>query len=320
MPEIRSPAAPFGNRTFFISASTFSLIAALLLSLESYLTLQGKSLCSTAACTIVSRYLTISETLLITLGAGFFWLLTSLFFFARRYPRKIGYVPYLVLVIAGAVDGTLIGFQFFTIQQKCFLCIAVAATLLVIAILYCLAYKSYLLLFCCVFVWIGGFSTQSIMKMPAPMAAGEQMIFYKKASQADSPQIQNQILKTFIFSMECPHCLGIIATLAATDVRNESWQFASIDNDEASISKLSRFLKEAPNAENPFLLLKQVKEEPIHTYEISKVVKESSQHTLNFLANLGISSIPVLILDDPGGKKQIMIGATNILQALSPQQ
>ncbi len=306
------------NRIYLVITSAFSLIAASLLSFESYLKIYGKSLCSTAACEIVSRYLSISETVLITFGAGFFWIITTLFFFARRYPCKIGHLPYLVLVTALAVDGALIGFQFFTIHQNCLLCISVAITLLVISILYCLAYKSYLCLFCCVFVWIGSFASQSIMKMPAPTAAGKQMIFYQKKTQAESPQ--NQIIKTFIFSMECPHCLEIIATLAATDVRNDTWQFASIDTDDASLRKLSKFLQEAPKSENPFGLLKQIKVESIPTYAISKVVRESSKHTLNFLANLQISSIPVLIIDDSSGKKQIFLGTSNILQALSIQQ
>ena len=61
------------NRIFLVIASVFSLIAASFLSLESYLKIYGKSLCSTAACEIVSRYLSISETVLITFGAGFFF-------------------------------------------------------------------------------------------------------------------------------------------------------------------------------------------------------------------------------------------------------
>jgi hypothetical protein len=120
--------------------------------------------------------------------------------------------------------------------------------------------------------------------------------------------------------MECPHCLEIIATIAATDVRNDTWQFASIDTDDASLRKLSKFLQEAPKSENPFGLLKKIKAESIPTYEISKVVKESSKHTLAFLGNLQIYSIPVLIIDDSIGKKQIILGTSNILQALSIQQ
>lgn len=307
------------HRFLLIAARIISLLAAIILSIESYLTTQGKSLCSTAACEIVSHYLVINEAILIALGASFFWILSLFFFLAHRYSCQIGFTPYLLLIIALSIDGNLIGFQLFTIQQKCLLCLSVAVSLLVTSLLYCLAKKAYLLLFCCLFTWICSFATNSIIKMPVPLGTATKMVFFQKKPEQNAKTVQ--IKNTLIFSMECPHCSEIINVLSTKDINNDIWQFASIDSDKTSLMKLSKFLQQAKKTnENPFKILKKLKEDPLQNFEISTLIKESTKYTLDFLSNLDISAIPVLIIDNSQDRKQIFIGTPDILNALSKSQ
>jgi len=285
------------------------------LSLESYLSLHGKSLCKTEACAIVSKYLTISEPLLICTGALYFWILALVLFFAARYP-KLKYVPLFFLAPALAFDGSLIGFQVFTIQQKCILCFSVAGLLILITLLFCFSRKSFVTLICFILVWLGSFGVNNFIAIPAPQGASSNMTFFSTdhknlTDTKFSPQI------TLIFSANCPHCLKVISFLADNYPADIDINLASIDSDRTSLSNLSFFIRQAPKAPNPFELLRSIKENHSNTIEpIKKGLKIKTKNGFNYLSNLGITNIPVLIVELTNKEKKILIGTEKIIPFL----
>ncbi|MEA3386832.1 MAG: hypothetical protein U9Q89_10390 [Thermodesulfobacteriota bacterium] len=297
-----------------VSAGILSLLGAITLSIESYLTTQGLSLCTTAACKVVGHYIRVSEPVLISLGAGFFWLLSLLFFFAYRYPQPLSSIPLLFLYPSLAFDGVLIGFQYFTINQKCTLCISVASLLGLITLIYLLQWKNKTLLVCTLLIWAGGFTASGIIEMPEPVDAYNSMIFYQR--QAEQITGKQAPKMTLIISMKCPHCFHVIAYLARQNTSGIIWRLASIDHDSASLKRLSSFLAQAPHTDTPFALLKEIETKPAPSAaKITKALRINTKKARTFLANIDTSSIPLLFVESSADKK-IIIGSQHIINFL----
>lgn len=292
---------------FFIS-----IISAIALTIESFLSLIDKSLCPTTACKTVGTYLTVNETLVVGLGAVAFWVLTLFLYFAERYPKQIQTIPLFMLTIAIAIDSSLIGFQYFSIQQKCILCVSVALSLALVTITYSLRVRRYLLLTILVLVWISGFFIHSIYTLPTPQGAYNKMVFY--SSQTKVEAIDSYPKYTLIFSMNCPHCLDVIDYLKRTPTFYDSFNFATIDKDQKSLMKISHFLREVPESQNPFSLLLDLKRNNDRkAIPINKLLKVSGVNTVQFLSNLAINSIPVVIVEPTHNEKQLFVGSEAII-------
>lgn len=293
-----------------------ALSGAVVLSIESYLSLNNKSLCKTEACDIVSQYLTISEPLLISFGTIFFWLLSLVFYFSARYPSKLKYVPYLLLAPALAFDGCLIGFQIFSIEQKCMLCISVAALLFVVTILYCLKQKTYFLIVLFSLVWLASFSVNKFLTLPPPQSAYSKMTFFSvEGMQNEDKEIKQRL--TLIISLNCQHCSEVVHFLSENYAGEVNIRLATIDTDPKSLAKLSLFLEKVIAADNPFQLLGEIKESS-HGADtpIRKGLKLHAQSSLNFLNNLGITEIPILLTEVEKDEKRILIGSSQIISFL----
>jgi hypothetical protein len=304
-----------------VSAGILSLLGAIILSIESYLTTRGLSLCTTPACEAVCNYIRVGEPVLITLGAGFFWLLSLLFFFAYRYPQPLSSTPLLFLYPSLAFGGALIGLQYFTINQKCTLCISVVSLLGLITLIYLLRWKNKTLMVCTLLIWAGGFTAGGIIEMPEPVDAYNTMIFYQRQTeQITSKQAPKM---TLIISMKCPHCLHVIAYLARQNTSGIIWRLAAIDQDSASLKRLSSFLAQAPHTNTPFALLKEIETRPVpEAAKISKALRVNTKKALTFLANIDTHSIPLLFVESSADKK-IIIGSQhiiNFLQQLLPEE
>ncbi len=294
---------------------SLSLFGAIGLSIEAFLNLYGASLCQTSACEVVGQYLTIPESFLITAGAGFFWCLALLFFFASRYPDFLSRTPLLLLIPALAIDGTLIGYQIFTIKEQCILCLTVAAVLLIISICYSLTHKVYIVTLCCLLAWGGGFAANSIVKMPEPAGASHKMSFYQYPEQVTTPD--SLPTATLIFSMHCSHCLDVISFLADQDLTGTVWRLAAIDQDNEALQQLTLFLQQAQDTSSPFALLKKIKQSSaLATFSPLPFLKETSTASRTYLNNLGINSIPLLIIDQHDDKIQFFSGSTAIINGL----
>lgn len=301
------------NKAFSsLCAIGFSLFSALTLSVESYLNLQGSSFCKTASCEVVGNYLTLPESFLVASGAIFFWCLTLLLFFAGRYPKHLGNLPLFFFIPALAFDGTLIGFQYFTIQEKCSLCLAVAAALLLVSVSYCAARSSFTLLLCCLLAWGGGFAANSIIKMPEPGKAHSRMILHEtRTASVEDSQVTSY---TLIFSMECAHCLDVVEYLADQTLPPAIWALAAIDQDQPSVNKLAAFHKQAANAANPFVALQAIKQDDASEYPFfTGTIRKNNGAARSFLSNIGINNIPVLLIESPDREKRLLIGSEKII-------
>lgn len=293
-----------------ITALTASSIAALFLTVEFFFQLQGGSLCKTTSCTIVGNYIKIQETLLIACGASFFWLLTGLFYFSRTYPRIFIPLSFLVLATALSFDASIIGFQYFSIHAWCLICYITASFLITCALLWSISCKKIYFFLIFIFCWIGAFSSQTILKMPAPKAAFQQMIFFEsEASSAEDHSVPKTI--TFIFSMKCPHCLELIKHISQMNYQKYDWKFACIDEDNESLTKVSTFLENVQDNSNPFEQLSYVKEmvpeKPISLKKRDVLQKKASQ-ALSYLANIGIQTIPVIVIRETSASQKILVG------------
>ena len=289
-----------------------ALTSATILSIESYLTSKGNSLCQTTACKAVGQYLTIPESFLITAGAGFFWCVTLLLFFAQRYPVRLKKIPFLVLITAMAFDGTMIGYQYFTIQEQCILCLAVAALLIIITVFYCAAQRATIVLLCSLLAWGGGFTANSIIKMPEPKGAYARMVLHESRTAPENSY--QPTTYTLIFSMECAHCLEVINYLAQRKLSPAIWRLAAIDQDQTSLDKLTTYLKQAPNDSNPFIPLQVIKRSEVNEQVFStRALKNSTAATRIFLSNIGINNIPLLIIENHDVEKRLIVGSENIV-------
>ncbi|MCX5875297.1 MAG: hypothetical protein NT087_03165 [Deltaproteobacteria bacterium] len=308
-------------KNFFLKhlSLAVTLAGAAALSLESYLSLGQRSLCPTQACQTVGRYLIFDGSLLVAAGAIFFWLLTIVLFFAGRYPDRFKNAPFYFLALALAIDSSLVGFQFFTIQQKCLLCISVALLLAVISLLYCFSKKSFVILVCFALLWIGGFTVQKIMIITPPTGAFANMTFFTSKIIRDIPGSANKHTDmTLIMSVNCSHCLEVISFLAQHYPLDANIKLAAIDSDTRSLAKLSLFLQQAPVAENPFRLLKEIKESASATpATITDALKTQTKNGSIFLSNIGIKNIPVLMVNISENEKKILIGTSEIIPYLT---
>ena len=304
------------RKIFLISAAVLSFLGAIALSLEFYLNARGHSLCKTAACEVVGHYIRIGEPFLITGGAAFFWILGLIFFFTYRYPQKLSSLPVLFLLPALAFDGTLIGFQFFTINQRCAICISVALLLCFISILYLMGRRKYILLLAGILTWTGGFLASGAIEMPEPINAFGSMIFYQRVAP-EKGNVQPEKF-TLVFSMQCPHCEKVLAYLTKKNPQDVTWQLAATDTDNDSLAELSEFVRQSAGHNNPFSLLKKIKKESgsKNNLKIISKLKKKTKKAQIFLANIGINKIPVLVVELPPNSKTLYIGAPTILRHL----
>ena len=291
------------------------LVAMIFLLIELFLTKSGKTLCPTSACEIVARYTRFGEPLLLAIGAGFFLVLAASLFFAKRYPANLWLptLPILLLIGAASFDGSLIGFQLTTIGQKCVICLGVASTLAVLAILYGASLKRWGITFLCITAWLSGYAATASIIMPDVTTASAGMVFYERPAAKDIKQAPTA---TFVFSTECPHCADVLEYLAKKNPTDMKWRFAITDSSKKSINKLGWFYDKAAQDNNPFQLLLESKEKEgrLHSTILAKF-PDYTRQTRVFLSNNGINGVPLLVVDE-GNTTIFYKGSTAILEYL----
>ena len=140
------------------------------------------------------------------------------------------------------------------------------------------------------------------------------MVFFT-TGKAYAPPSNDKRQMTLIVSMNCPHCLEVISFLAGRYPLDIKIKLAAIDTDPLSLAKLNLFLQQAPTSVNPFKLLREIKEDTSSNAntQIPPTLKNQTQNGVNFLNNLGITNIPVLIFEPSPNEKKIMAGSTEII-------
>ena len=293
------------------------LLAATGLAIELFLISHGKSLCQTSACEIVAKYVRFGEATLLAAGTCFFLLLAGAVFFCRRYFNNplIAKFPLLLLVGSAAFDGALIGFQFVTLGQKCAICLMVAATLISVGILYSASLRKWSIALLCISAWVAGFIANSVLIMPDVTVTNSGMVFYERDA---AEKIKNPATATLIFSLNCPHCKDVLKLLAEKNPNDMKWRFAIVDGDKDIITKLGLFYDNAADSDNPFKLLLETKDKdiPLPPKILDKFPDLTRQARI-FLSNIGITGIPVLVIDITPDKKIILTGTKEITNYLA---
>ncbi len=110
--------------------SLLYLFGFLFVSIELFFKLSGKSLCQTEGCRIVESFVKGGEFVLLLSGVALFG-----FLFILSLKRKAEYFHSIILLIALSIEGYLLGFQSFIIQEFCLFCLIVFSILFISAIL-----------------------------------------------------------------------------------------------------------------------------------------------------------------------------------------
>jgi len=191
-----------------------SLLGVIFIALEWWMLLQGKSLCQETGCKLAITFAR-DETLLLVVGLIFFTLLVFLFAFAPSRITPYSFSAYTFLRIRArthlriidiilfsvlAVEGYLVGFQLFVLNELCSFCLGVFGIICFIIIAYTFAYKRFYLILAGVLIWTAVLFTTYLVSVPV---VGMNLEDIASAHYVrGTPQA-----KWFLFIKEnCPHC------------------------------------------------------------------------------------------------------------------
>lgn len=296
------------QKTSYFLALALCLGGVVGLGLELYLASHGKSLCPNSACEVVGGYVRIGEPALLFFGAIFFLLLGGALFCGRRFPERPWLAESPTLLIGGAMafDGTLLGFQFVTLEQLCVICISVGSVLGLIAIFYGLGRRRWLFILLALAAWGGGFLGSAVLQAPEVPNPGQQMAFYSRPAKVAT---ERPVKMTLIFSLNCPHCGQVLEYLAQKNPAGVEFHFAVIDADEDTLRKIAYFQAGSAQTQNPFQLLLEAKGRPAGAGEAMPAkLPEAARQARIFLANLNLKFIPVLLVE-PADNQRLLLSS-----------
>lgn len=121
------------QKIFFALFLFLSLTGLILTSVEFFYSLQGKSLCPTDGCLIVGSFAK-DDKVLYLLGMIFFGSIIALFLF-KKYFSHANLLIDMLLILGMAVEGYLVGFQVFVVQNYCLFCLIVAGIIFSLALM-----------------------------------------------------------------------------------------------------------------------------------------------------------------------------------------
>ncbi len=154
--------------------------------LETVYHLSGKSLCRTEGCKIVESFVKGGEIILLVSGIFLFGIL---FFLSLGFEKlKKLKIEEIILSVALAVEGYLVGFQSFFINEFCLFCIIIFGTLFISAVTRLFQGKKELIVafLACVCVF---FATYLVNSQIGHITSSKYVL---------------------VFSKDCPHCEEII--------------------------------------------------------------------------------------------------------------
>jgi len=178
---------------FFITAS------------ELYLSTQGKTICTTQGCSIVSLFAR-DERIVLAGGVVFFAVLLVLFGLEDFFPRFNSLIDGLI-VCALALEGYLVGFQKFIIQTYCVFCLIVASIIFLLAVVRIFFYRD--------FFPVAGFMAFAVI------FSG---VWFINVSVKPIPNKQYVL----IYSEKCPHCHEVINYCRQKEVSFEAVNFKEV--------------------------------------------------------------------------------------------
>lgn len=302
----------------FFVLHLFGLSSALLLTIDTVLHLtQAGGLCQTQSCQAVGEYVRFGETALLILGAAFFWCLWLLFFLASRLNRPfIWNLAALILLAALAFDGGLLGYQFVGLGLPCWLCIGVGAALF--ANLFSLAWvrQVWMIAFIGVVVWAGGFAANSTLNVVSQNNEPPDLQKTAFVSEPAQPVPSEQDYYLF-FSLNCGHCLEVLANLSMSAPHEVNWHLCSLDSSAQGLRKLAWIRGQAAKGEDPFAMTLQSKHDKEQiAQEVPEAVQTAVRRAKEFFASQGYRGVPVLVFQEGRSKEVVLTGAGSIARFL----
>lgn len=254
-----------------------ALLALLVIAAQSgYLLTQGESFCPTSGCAIVEERSPLPPLILNGAGFAFFALLCVLFVGVRRHGGGVVAALLGLLLLAGmAVEGVLFTFQYQTGAFCLYCCALLAAVGLLNA---GLGWKQGLR---ALFVFAAVVASTVVFMAPGGQGQAQRSI---EAGTLALKQGRGGEERYFFFAEECTHCKSALTALVQ-------------DNGEATLRL------------NPLAPLRQlalpsgVERQPDFTPEVNQA----------FLAQLGIKTVPVLLVRQEGSDMRILLGEREIM-------
>lgn len=293
-------------------------IAASLLSLEYWLQRAGLTgLCPTAGCELVGTFVRFGEITLIGLGAIFFLVLAGLLILSKRTNKPWLWVLTSIVLTAGlAFDGGILGFQRFGIQEFCALCYGVGAALFLILAAFGWMRRSLATVIMGIAVWSAAFASQALFVFPQKTPDLQQTVLttfqaaQPNGSQPNGPQLY------YFFSLHCPFCTQILASLATHPPRSGDWHLIPLDTQPGDQRKLAAWLDHPRITTNPFRAFLDVKESPPPDVPIQSRIQDAARKGAIFLRNSGYYGVPLLIVQETPAKRVVLQGREPILNYL----
>ncbi len=290
-----------------------ALIAALLLSVEFGLQKAGHGgLCPTTGCALVASFVKYGEIIFIGLGVIFFWLLTALLFL-EKYLKKTRLRMLVTIILAAglAFDGGILGFQRFGIQAACILCYSVGVTLFLTLFALGWSRRSLATVVLGVAVWSAGFASQALFVFPEKTPDLQQTVLTTfRPAQPHGVQI------FYFFSLHCPECSGVIASLAAHPPKAGEWHLIPLDTEPDDQRKLSALLNHPLMKINPFSAIMVLKNQNSPDMDILPETSEASRKGLAFMRNSGYLKIPLMLVEETPTRRVVLQGRDPILDYL----
>lgn len=292
---------------------SMTALAALLLSAEYWLQQAGYGgLCPTAGCDLVGAFVQYGEMTFVGLGIVFFWVLTGLLLLGRLLGKPWAWASATVLLLGGmAFDGGILGFQVFAIQETCVLCYAVGASLLAITAAYGWMRRSAATVAMGVAVWAAAFASQALLVFPEKTPDLRQTVLTTfRAVQPHGPELY------YFFSLHCPFCTQVLASLAAHPPQSGTWHLAALDTEPGDQRRLSWLLDHPQVASNPFRVILDVEQAPVPDVPVQPRVLDAAQKGGVFLRNSGYRGVPLLIVHETPTRQVVLQGRDTILNYL----
>lgn len=317
------------KRRWVHTCSIFGYFAALILGIELLMQSRGSSFCKTVTCDIVGDYTRFGETFILGAGMLFFLLLSTGMLVASRYAklRRLSAVITLVLLGGIALEGVLLGFQMFSLQSICLICIGTFAALFLLLTLWSFAVADSKVLLVGIVVCVASIVGMYILN-PDPGLSRNEIALAPVFRQIgfNDPTIQKRRL-TLITSMTCPHCKTVVQQMSLHQeaIAQDLLAFAFVGVNEESLHSAGLFAANAERTDSPLKLLSVIKNSQVAgsmglvlpDKQLIETVRQKNQRTSQFLQLMGLTGVPVLIAREDSEHIRIFVGDEAILQYLA---
>ncbi len=242
-----------------------------------FLTIRGEALCLNDGCSVVENLIKVSPLLFNLLGLFYFLVLFWLLRPARATSAKAALWISLILLAGCGVEGVLLAFQFFVAKALCSYCLIIFALIMAMNLLF-----GYRQLLRAGAIMLAVLFISSLLNYEVINTGKDQSLLAGTYATLQAPKAAKKLF--LILSENCPHCHNVIKALERDNICTV------------------RF--------NPI--------EPIISLEPANLkISESfsPEKNKNFLALMGIKTIPVLVVENIEGFS-IIKGEQNIIKYL----